>query len=114
MARVEQQQLRHFGGLDLRVLPLVKLIRRHRFQHRHPQMAARFVQNLRAFEQLVIVDVENARRHFGAFQHAAGLHEMPAFVARQRGVADAVKAVPAALHRIAKTRKALVVVAQSS
>ncbi len=56
------------------------------------------------------MDVENARRHLGAFQHAARLHEMPAFVARQRGVADAVKTVSAALHRIAEAREAFVVI----
>src|ERR1022692_3137878 len=37
---------------------------------------------------------------------------MPALVAGQSGIANAVKTVPAALHRIAKPRKALIVVAQ--
>ena len=66
-------------------------------------MVAGFVEDRGPFEQLVIVDVEDARGHLGALEHAAGLHEMPAFVARQRGVADAVKPVAAALDRVAET-----------
>ena len=112
MARVEQQQLRYFGGFDLPVLPLVKLKRSHRFQHRHPEMTARFVQNLRAFQQLVVVDVQNAGGHLRALEDAAGLHKMPALVAGERGIADAVKTVPATLDRVAEPRQALVVVAE--
>ena len=68
-------------------------------------MISRFAEGLRPFEQLVIVDIENARSHFGALQHATGLDKMPAFVARQRGVAYAVEAMPAALYHVAETRR---------
>src|ERR1035438_2732545 len=75
-------------------------------------MTAGLVENLRAFQQLVIVDVQNARRHFRPLEHAAGLHKMPTLVASERGIANAVKTVPAALNGIAEARKALVLVAQ--
>ena len=56
----------------------------------------------------MIVDVEKAGGHFGAFENATGLDEMPAFIARERGIANAVKPVRTALDGIAETGQILI------
>ena len=75
-------------------------------------MAAGFIQYLWTFQQLVVVNVKNARGHLGAFENAAGLHEVPAFITGERGVADSMETMAAAFDSVAEAGKAFVVVFQ--
>ena len=75
-------------------------------------MTARFVQHFGAFEQLVIVDIEDSRGHLRALEHASRLHEVPALIARQSCIADSVEPVAATLYGIAEAREVFVGVAQ--
>ena len=104
---MQDQQLGDFLRLDARVIfAPVDLVSRHRFQHGHPLVIVGLVRRRQAFQQLVVLDVDDARGHLGPLQRAPGLQEMPAFVVRQGVVGDAVKAMAGELDRVAETMRA--------
>ena len=53
----------------------------------------------------MILHVHESRGHLGAFERPAHAEELPAFVVRQRGVGDAVKAVAAEFDGIAEAMR---------
>ena len=53
----------------------------------------------------MVLYVDDARRHSGAFQRPSCLQELPSFIVRQRCIRHAVKAVSAELDQIAETMR---------
>ena len=54
-------------------------------------------------EKVLILHVDEPRRHFRALERPADAQKLPAFVMRHRRVGDAVKAMAAEFYLVAKT-----------
>ena len=108
MQRMQNQHLGHFFRLDRGViLPVIGLVGAHGPQHGHPLVIVGAACHRRKFvEKILILHVHQARRHFRAFERPADAQKLPAFVVRQRGVGDAVKAVRAEFDFVAEAMRA--------
>src|SRR4029450_3935319 len=98
MAWVQNEQLGDSLRIDARVeLAAVHLVRRNRFQNRHPLVVVRFVRHS-TLEPRGVPDVHDPSWLFGALEGPARSEKLPPFVVRQRVVGDATELVARELH----------------
>src|SRR5579863_6447364 len=107
MLRVEDEHSSHFFGFDQRViLAMVSFKSADRSKDGHPLMIIRSLQRKQFVQKILILDVDEARGHFGALERPADAEELPAFVVGQGSVGHAVESMRAEFDFVAKSVRA--------